>query len=80
MTLSKHTGHLLVSEIQPDGGVILAVSDPEDRYEHYVTLTAQEINDIAGASAVRQARYATAHGAGHWPAAHKKPASRKRPK
>jgi hypothetical protein len=80
MTLSKYTGELLKFETQPDGSVILAVSDPDDDYEHYVTIKAAELAGIAEAAAVRRETYATAHGAGHWPAAHKKPAPRKRPK
>jgi hypothetical protein len=85
MTLSKYTGELLKFEIQPAGSVILAVSDPDDDYEHYVTIkeaelagiAEAELAGIAEAAAVRRETYATAHGAGHWPEP-RKPGGRRR--
>jgi hypothetical protein len=77
MTLSKYTGELLKFETQPDGSVILAVSDPDDDYEHYVTIKEAELAGIAEAAAVRRETYATAHGAGHWPEP-RKPGGRRR--
>jgi hypothetical protein len=78
--MSRHTGELLEFEIQPDGGVILCVSDPEDDYAHYVTLTAAELAGIAEAASVRREKYAAAHGAGHWPDVRKRKPARKRTK
>lgn len=40
-------GELLSYEAQPDGDVLLSVSSIEDRYSHPVTLTRDEVKDIA---------------------------------
>lgn len=44
-------GELLDFEIQPDGSVVLHVSDIEDDYAHRIKFTRREIAGIAEASA-----------------------------
>lgn len=48
------TGYLLGFDVQPNGDVILDVSDIEDPYVHHVTVTAQELAGIAEASSVNR--------------------------
>lgn len=73
MAASTDTGELLDFTIRPNGDAVLSVSDPEDGYAHSVTITAQELADIAEASLAAREIYARNHlriGASHtWPAA-----------